>query len=237
MSSPLPPSRIRRSAVLRAAVAGAALIGAAWCLAGCGAGFDSASLQVQPDSGSAQIGGMRINGVVVVTDSAGDNAEIVAAVANTGRGPGRLTAVLANGFPATVRPATSPAPIVDLPGHDVTFAGDSVTIAGGAAVSFGQPGRPALDIPGGSFVPGHFTQVEFGFAGVGQTSVNALIMRDTGLYNGYDVNPTGSGASPGPTVSSTAGPTAGVTRSPALAKVSTTLVPAPHPYGSREPRR
>lgn len=177
---------------------------------------------------------MRVNGVVVVTDAAGDNAEVVAAVANTGRGPGRLTSVLANGYPAAIRPAASSAPIMDSPGRDVALTGNSVTIAGGSAVSFGQPGRPALGIPGGSFVPGHFTQVEFGFAGVGQISVNALVMRNTGLYSGYEVSPAGSPtpsalSSPSPRAGSAASPMASVIGSPAAVAAVKSTIAAPSP--------
>src|ERR1051326_8512171 len=116
------------------------------CVAGCGAGFGSSSERVVPNSGSALLGSLRINGVVVVMDPATRAAEVVAAVANTGSGPDQLVSVTAGGSSAMVRPATSTSPLVGLPGNSFTVAGNTVTIPSGSAVSFGQPGRPSLQI-------------------------------------------------------------------------------------------
>ena len=187
------------------------LIGTALSAVGCGSGFDQASLQVKPDLGSAQLGSLKINGVVVVADPATRDAEVVAAVANTGPGPSRLVSVTAGGLTATVRPALSASPLAGLPGDSVTLMGNTVIIDGGSSVSFGQPGRPALEITGGSLVPGHDTQVEFSFADLGQTTVNALVMPDTGLYTGYNLGPAQS-QSASPSVSSS--PTSSVRSSP-----------------------
>lgn len=247
MSSPLPPTRIRRAGAARGLAVCTVLIGAALCAAGCGAGFNASSQRVVPNSGSALIGGLRINGVVVVMDPATRDAEVVAAVANTGSGPDRLVSVTAGGSAATVRPATSTSPLDALPGIDVTVAGNTVIIPSGSAVSFGQPGRPSLRISDSSMVPGHFTRVEFGFAGVGQTSLNALVMPNTGLFDSYNLAPTASA-----TPSQTASPGAGPTPSPRsragsnpsanptgtlTATATTTFVRAAHPTGPREPRR
>lgn len=165
-----------------------------------------------------------------------------AAVANTGSGSGRLVSVTAGGSSVTVRDATSTSPLAGLPGNDVTIAGNSVIIPGGSAVSFGQPGRPSLRIADSSVVPGHFTRVEFGFAGIGQTAVNALVMSNTGLFDSYNLlspspspsprSRAASNPSASPTVTATAAPT-----TTAAAKTSTELVLTPHPTGSREPRR
>lgn len=198
MSSPLPPTRIRRSAAARGAVAGTALMCAVlMCTAGCGSGFNAASLDVKPDSGTARIGGIRINNVVVVADPATGNAEVIAAVANTGAGPEQLVSVTAAGLPATVRPAATVAPpAAVLPDETTTVTGNTVTIEAGSAVSFGQPGRPELEISGGSFKPGNITHVELGFANAGQATVNALTMSNTGLYEDY--NPNGPNTPSGP---------------------------------------
>ena len=247
MSSPLPPTRIRRARVPRGLSVCTVLIGAALCAAGCGAGFNASSQRVVPNSGSALIGGLRINGAVVVMDPATRDAEVVAAVANTGSGPDRLVSVTAGGSSATVRPATSTSPLDALPGVGVTVAGNTAIIPSGSAVSFGQPGRPSLRISDSSMVPGHFTRVEFGFAGGGQTSLNVLVMPNTGLFDSYNLGPTAS-ATPSQSASPSAGPSpsprsrtgSNPSASPTgtvTAKTSTTLVLAPHPTGSREPRR
>lgn len=264
MSSPLPPNRIRRAGALRGLAGCATLIGAAVCAAGCGAGFNPTSLQVEPGSGAARIGGLRINGVVVVADPATREAEVVAAVANVGSAPDRLLSVTAGAVAATVQPARSVSPLAGLPGNNVTVAGNTVTIARGSSVSFGQPGRPALELSGDSLVPGHFTRVEFSFAGAGRTAVNALIMPNTGVFKSYNLSPAassssspGTSPSPGSTArsSSSAGPSAVASASPtsaaasvatsgaasnpaAITAVNTLATPsrAAHLTGSREPR-
>jgi hypothetical protein len=233
VSNPVPPTRIRRSGALRGVAMWSVLIGTALSAVGCGSGFDAASLQVKPDSGSAQIGALKINGVVVVADPATGDAEVVAAVANTGPGSNRLVSVTADGLTATVRPALSASPLAGLPGNNVTPMGNTVTIAGGSSVSFGQPGRPALEITDGSFVPGRITQVEFGFADVGQTTVTALVMSNTGLFKSYDLGPAQS-PSPSPSSSvrssSSASASAGASASLAAssnAVASPSLSPSP----------
>jgi hypothetical protein len=217
------------------------LIGTALSAFGCGSGFNEASLQVKPDLGSAQIGSQKINGVVVVADPATGDAEVVAAVANTGLGSSRLVSVTADGLTATVRPAISASPLAGLPGNNVTLMGNTVTIDGGSSVSFGQPGRPALEITGGSLVPGHNTQVEFGFADLGQTTVNALVMSDTGLYKSYNLSPAqGPSASPSSSVRSSPSATAsaGASASPAAssnAVASPSVSASPGPSASATP--
>lgn len=203
---------------------------------GCGAGFNAASLEMAPRSGAARIGDFRIDNVWVVMDPATRNAEIIGAVANSGRRSesDQLLAVTADGMPATIRPATAEAIAAALPNEGVSIAGNTVTISGGSAVSFGRPGRPDLEIADVPFTLGHLTRVEFDFAQAGRATVTTLIMPPTGLF--ADHNPNGENsavgpkASPGTSASPTAGPTSSATPSPvpsasgyALSKASKSL--------------
>ena len=251
MRSSLQLTRIcRRTAAPRGIVISAMLACTALCTVGCGSGFNSAGLDVKPDSGSAQVGGVKINGVVVVTDPVTRNAEVVAAVANTGTRPAQLVSVIANGLSATVSPALAAAPqFAGLPAQNVTIAGDTVTIGGGSAVSFGQPARPELEVSGGSFKPGRITRVEFGFAGLGQVGVNVLVMANTGLYRDYNPNgpnpnnpisPAGPGgaaasasstSSPSALSASSPSPSANLTSSPSAAQ-SAASIPSASPLST-----
>lgn len=169
--------------------------------AGCGAGFNAASVAVRPNGGSGQNGIIKVNNVWVVLDPATRNAEVIGAVANTGRAPDRLTSVKAGGETATVRPATPAPPGVALPLRGITVEGDSVLLAGGAAVSFGRPGSPELEIPSTSFATGRFTRVELDFQRGGTVSMNALVMANTGLFAEYDPNAANPVTGPTPTPS------------------------------------
>lgn len=193
----------------------AATLSVLLCTAGCGAGFNSASLEVKPDSGSAQLGSLRINNVWVVVDPATGNAEVIGAVANTGRSPEQLVSVAAAGKPATVHPAAHAPNALPLPEGSVQVVGNTVTIAANSSVSFGQPGRPELEIPGAAFLPGRFTSVDLGFANAGHASVSTLIMPNTGLFENYDPNGVNAMTTPSPRAAA-----------PALS-VSPSLAPSP----------
>jgi hypothetical protein len=156
--------------------------------AGCGAGFNAASLNVRPNSGSAQDGSLKINNVWVIVDPATGNAEIIGAVANTGRSADHLVSAAAGGQTATVRPATPAAAGAVLPNYGVTVSGDTVTVGGRSSVSFGQAARPELEIAGSSFRPGRLTQVDLDFANAGPVAISAQIMSNTGLFAEYDPN-------------------------------------------------
>lgn len=214
--------------------------------AGCGAGFNAASQNVRPNSGSGVDGKLLINNVWVVLDPATGNAEVIGAVANTGVNSDRLTSVQASGTTATVR-APSPAAVAaaPLPLRGVAVVGDTVSVAGGASVSFGRLGRPELEIAGGSFVPGRVSQVTFDFATAGPVTMNALIMPNTGLFAEYDPNagnpisqptptptprPTATGtATATPTATGTATGTASAKPTPTSASTAPTTAATPTP--------
>lgn len=189
-----PPARPGRAPLsVRAA---AALLGAV-VTAGCGAGFNAASLVVRPNAGAAQDGSLRVNNVWVVLDPATGNAELIGAIANTGRTDDRLTSAKAGGFAATVRPAVPTPAAVALPVEGVTVEGGSVLFAGGSSASFGRPGGPQLELRDTGFSIGHFTRVELDFERAGPVAMNVLIMPNTGLFAEYDPNGiSAAGSSP-----------------------------------------
>lgn len=242
MSSLLSQIRVRRSAARRdpgrerlrrgrttALLSGLVGLGCLVSTAGCGAGFNAASLDMTPRSGAARIGSFRINNVWVVMDPVTRNAEIIGAVANTARRPqsDQLLSVTADGMPATIRPAAPEAIAAALPKEGVSISGNTVTIAGGSAISFGRPGRPGLEISNVPFTLGHLTQVEFEFAQAGRATVTTLIMPPTGLFAHY--NPNGENTTVGPRVSPSASvsPGAGSTASP-----TSSATPSPTPSAS-----
>lgn len=243
MSNPLPPIRVRRPVARRgygrerrqrgrwsrwgraaAALAGLACLG---FTAGCGAGFDAQSLNLSPRSGTARIGNLRINNVWVIMDPVTRNAEIIGAVANSARrsNSDQLLSVTADGERATLRPAAPEAIAAALPNRGVSISGNTVTIAGNSAVSFGRPGRPELEISGVPFTLGHFTKVDFDFANAGRATVTTLVMPPTGLFADYDPN------APNPVASPTSSPAAVPTTSPA-AGATTSATPSPTPSTS-----
>jgi hypothetical protein len=195
------------------------------CLActACGAGFNAASLDMTPRSGAARIGDLRINNVWVVMDPATRNAEIIGAVANSGRRSqsDQLLSVTADGMPATIRPATPAAVAAALPNDGVSVTGNTVTIAGGSTVAFGRPGRPDLEISDAPFTLGHLTRVELDFAKAGRTTVTALTMPPTGLFAAYNPNENDENSTVGPKPSPTTKPIASTTPSPTATPTAT----------------
>lgn len=176
------PSTTRRSAPSRRGRAGLATFVAFVTIplaAGCGAGFDAASQQVKPDAGSGTVGDLKVGNVWLIVDAGSGKAEVIGSVANTGTAEAQLTGVQADGTSATVRPpASAPAP-------GYSAVGDSLTIAQGGSVNFGERGYPQLVMSGGSFTPGSLAQVTFTFAQGGALTVSAQIEPDQGLFAAY----------------------------------------------------
>lgn len=183
---PTPRGPGRGRAALSGRVAAALLLSV--LAAGCGAGFDAASVSVRPNSGTAQNGFVKVNNVWVVMDPATRNAEVIGAVANIGGTADRLTSVTAGGLPATVLPAPPTSPALGPPVRGVTVQGDSVLYAAGAAASFGRPGGPELELRAVPFAPGRIARVVMDFQRGGTVAMNALVMANTGQFAEYDPN-------------------------------------------------
>jgi len=185
LTSSSTPQR-RTAAPLRSRrLAGAAgLLLAVPLAAGCSAGFNASSQQVKPNSGAGQVGNFKVNNVWVIVDPTTGNAEVIGAVTNTGQSADALESVTATNMPATVsgKDATEST-------TGIAVSGNTVTIPAGQSVSFGQSGRPELELGNATFAPGLLSQVTFTFAQAGAVTVTAQIQPNTGLFGEYNPNP------------------------------------------------
>jgi len=197
----------------RGLAAAASLLLAVPLAAGCSAGFNNASQQINPNTGAGSVGSIKINNVWVVTDPNTGNAEIVAAVANTGQSTDTLERVTATNVLATVSGQDASEATTG-----ISVSGDSVAIPGGQSVSFGQSAQPELELADVNFAPGLLSQVTFTFEQAGTVTVTAQIQpNSTGLFKEYNpdagITPTAvpTTAAPTPTGTATGTPTATVT--------------------------
>jgi hypothetical protein len=192
LQSPTTTRRSRPSRRGRAGLATAALLVAAAPLAtACGAGFNSAALEVEPNAGAGTVGSLKVGNVWVVVDPGTGNAEVIGSVANTGSGPASVTGVQVGGDSAQIR----------LPADPTADAG-SYPIDGGARVSFGRPQQPEIALSGSTLAPGDLVKVTFSFGAAGKLDVTAQIQSDTGLWAEYD--PNAANATPSPSASASA---------------------------------
>lgn len=194
---------------VRAGLAVAAVLAVVTPLAAaCGAGFDSASMVVKPNSGAGEVAAVRINNVWVVVDPGSGTAEVIGAVSNTGGDDLSWPSVQVAGSSARIR---TPQNSTDAAGSNVATA--SSGIPAGQAVSFGEQGQPEIQLTDSSLTPGNLTQVTFSFGSVGSVTITAQIETDTGLFAGY--NPDAAAAVPGGAGSSaSATPLNGASASP-----------------------
>lgn len=224
MSSLHSPSTTRRSAPSRRGRAGlataAVLLTVAPLATACGAGFNSASTQVKPNSGSGSTGALKVNNVWVVVDPSSGNAEVIGAVANSGSTDVSWPDVQVDGAPARIVPASasgaaggssSSSSAGSVSAGSVSAATSSATgIPAGESVQFGQPGQPQVELPGSALTVGQLTQVTFSFGGSGSVTVTAQIQSNTGAFAEYNPNP----ASPSPSPSASVSASASATTSP-----------------------
>jgi hypothetical protein len=208
----------------RLSAAAAALL-AVPLAAGCAAGFNATTQQIKPNSGSGAVGGVKVNNVWVIVDPNTGNAEVIGAVANTNSSTDTLTGVTATNVPAKITGKDAAESTTG-----ITVSGDSVTIPGQQSVSFGQPGRPDLELPGAAFQPGLLSQVTFTFAQAGSVTVTAQIQANSGLWASYNPNsavtptakPTTAPATPTGTATATGTATPGSTATGASATATAT---------------
>lgn len=215
MSSLHSPSPTRRSAPSRRgrALAAVALAAAVVPLAaGCGAGFTAETQNIKPNSGNGIVGVFRINNVWVVADAKTGNAEVIAAVANTGSSAGTLTGVQVSGHSAAVAsPVASPlAPHPASYSSQVVIGANQVDIGPQFSVSFGQPGSPELELHGAHLKLGSLVNVTFSFADGGSGQIVAQVVANSGLWATYNPN---AGNSPSPKASPSASASASASAS------------------------
>ena len=205
-SSSTPQRRTAAPLRGRKLAAAASLLLAVPLAAGCSAGFNDASQQINPNSGAGSVGSIKVNNVWVVIDPTTGNAEIVAAVANTGQSTDTLERVTATNVPATVSGKDGSEATTG-----ISVSGNSVTIPGGQSVSFGQSAEPVLELADADFAPGLLSQITFTFEQAGSVTVTAQIQPDNGLFKEYNPNagitptavPTTAPATPTGTASGT----------------------------------
>lgn len=201
MSSLHSPSTTRRSTPSRRGRAGlataAVLLTVAPLATACGAGFNSAATQVQPNAGSGSTGSLKINNVWVVVDPNSNNAEVIGAVSNNGSADvnwpnvqvddasAQIVAGGASGSPSTGTAAGSAA---------------AQSIAAGQTAYFGQPGQPQIEFSAAGLKVGDLAKVTFSFGDGGTVTVQAQIQSNTGQFADYNPNP----ASPSPSASASA---------------------------------
>lgn len=208
MSSLHSPSTTRRSTPSRRGRAGlataAVLLTVAPLAAACGAGFDAASTQVKPDSGSGSTGALKVNNVWVVVDPNTNNAEVIGAVSNTGD-----TDV---SWP-NVQVAGSSAQIVAGAADGSTAAAQSTadSIGAGQTTYFGRPGQPQIEFSAAGLTLGDLTSVTFSFGGAGTVTIPAQIQPNTGIFADYNPNP--ASASPSASASAVASASASASSS------------------------
>lgn len=187
MSSIHSPSTTRRSTPSRRSRAGlavAAVLAAVTPLAaGCGAGFDSASVAIQPNAGHGTAGAMKVNNVWVVLDPATGNAEVIGAVSNTGDNDVDWPTVQVNGASAQIQTAASLGSSASATSN-VSASG----IPAGQSVSFGEQGQPVLELADSGLTEGNLAQVVFSFGSAGSVTISAQIHSNTGLFADYDPN-------------------------------------------------
>lgn len=209
----------------RAGLAVAAVVAVVTPLAAaCGAGFDSASLVVKPNSGAGSVGPVKVNNVWVVVDPETRNAEVIGAVDNTaGNTDLSWPTVQVGGSIAQVEAASdaggsASASASALSSASGSNASDSASgIPAGQAVSFGEKGQPQLRLPDSSLTPGSLTQVTFSFGSIGNVTVTAQVQSNTGLFADYNPdNPASASGVPsgGASGSASANPLGGAASSP-----------------------
>lgn len=182
------PQAHRRPALPRrrgvATLAAAALLLAVAPLAtACGAGFTAASLTVRPNAGAGDTGSLKVNNVWVVVDPVAGQAQVIGAVANTGRTPDSVTGASASGVPARVTGNVASGAVACA---GTTMAGGTVTIPENRSVSFGLTGCPRLSLASAvPFRPGRIAPVTLTFARAPSLTMNAQIVSATGQFAQY----------------------------------------------------
>lgn len=212
-------STTRRSAPSRRGRAGlavAAVLAVVTPLAAaCGAGFNSASLIVKPNSGAGSVGPVKVNNVWVVVDPATRNAEVIGAVDNTaGSTDLSWPTVQVDGNSAQLDTSSSAGGSASASASSSGSGASASGIPAGQAVSFGEQGQPQLRLPDSSLTPGNLTQVTFSFGSLGNVTVTAQVQSNTGLFADYNPNSVSSVPSGGASGSASTNPLGGVGASP-----------------------
>jgi hypothetical protein len=162
--------------------------------AGCSAGFDPPVFLVEPDTVEAEVGDLRLRGLVLVKAEGGDSVALVGAVVNGGSAEDTLTKVEIAGqsAPLTLSPNLSVEP------------GQLLTLGG-------SEGEPVIVEGAGDLPVGVFAPVTLSFRNAGSAELRLLVEDAEGIYQPYA--PPGA-PTPAATPAPEEAPTPGATESP-----------------------
>ncbi|MFH9662959.1 DUF461 domain-containing protein [Streptomyces sp. NPDC017248] len=198
------------SSLRRGALAASAIAFSIASLAACGAGNNAQTLEVKPDNAAIQVGTIKIQNAVVITQpdlkSTGP-AVVSAAVFNNGRSAETLQSVTVggNGTSAELKPAK----------------GQSLTIPAGGSLLLGGKDNASASLPSGreAVQDGNAEKVTFTFSKAGEVILRAFVVPATSYFGKW-------GPSDIPSASASA---------PASASASGSGAPGSKPSGSAKP--
>ncbi|MGW7008542.1 hypothetical protein ACWGCW_38640 [Streptomyces sp. NPDC054933] len=193
----------------RGAVAAVLALSLAPLAAACGAGTDSQTLQVRPDSVATSVGNIKVQNAYIITEPNGTGpATVTARIFNNGTNPEQLTGITVEGAAQQVK----------LTGSDGKTG--TITIPANGSVTLGGSGNPTAMLAGSQgIVPGDFQSTVFNFSSTGQVSLAPQVTPATHFFQ-----PFGPGVEVTPSAPSSGQPSAHPSGS-ASAKPGTSATP------------
>ncbi len=152
--------------------------------AACGAGSDSQTLQVKPDSVATSVGNIKVQNAFIITEPNGTGpAAVTARIFNNGSSPEQLTGITVEGAAQQVK----------LTGTDGKSG--SITIPANGSLTLGGSGNPTAILSSSQgVVPGNFQSTVFNFSSTGQVSLAPQVTPATHYFQpfgpGIEVTPS-----------------------------------------------
>ncbi|GAA1900923.1 hypothetical protein [Streptantibioticus ferralitis] len=159
----------------RGAVAAVLALSIAPLAAACGAGSDSQTLQVKPDSVATSVGNINVQNAYIITEPNGTGpATVTARIFNNGTNPEQLTGITVEGAAQQVK----------LTGSDGKTG--PITIPANGSVTLGGSGNPtALLASSQGVVPGNFQSTVLNFSSTGQVSLAPQVTPATHFFQPF----------------------------------------------------
>ncbi|MCQ4045753.1 hypothetical protein ACFOSC_19695 [Streptantibioticus rubrisoli] len=197
----------------RGAVAAVLALTVAPFAAACGAGSDSQTLQVQPNSAATSVGNLKVQNAFIITEPNGTGpATVTARIFNNGSSPEQLTGITVEGAAQQVK----------LTGADGKSG--SITIPANGSVTLGGSGNPTAMLSSSQgIVLGNFQSTVFNFSSTGQVTLSPQVTPATHYFQ-----PFGPGVEVTPSTPASGAPSAhpsGSASAPASAKPGTSGKP------------
>ncbi|MCD9880577.1 DUF461 domain-containing protein [Streptomyces guryensis] len=189
------------SSLRRGALAAAAIAFSIASLAACGAGGDAQTLQVKPDNAAAQVGNLKVQNVLIITQpdlqSTGP-AAIAATLFNNGGTAQTLDSITlpGTGKTAELKPAKGRGPLT-VPAHGSLVIGGK----GNASASLPSSREAVQD--------GNAQQITFTFSQTGAVTLRGFVVPSDSYFTKWGPSEVPTGApstSPTPTKGTTASP-------------------------------